>query len=141
MARYQLSATVPAGTAEANAATDTVQVDERVLQDGFIYAAPGTAFAVRAVLLAGDRQVLPEPESDPVVIPGLADPTRIQTRLPGSPNEIELRVWAPNSQFEHTVKARVDTVPLERANPLQRISNVLTGGGSARPGRQRQPEP
>lgn len=140
MPRYQLSATVPPGTSEAGAVVSTVTVDERVVRDGLIYAPPGSAFEVNAVLLAGDRQLLPDPGSDPVVIPGLADPARIDTRLPGTPNEVELRVWAPSSQFEHTVKARIDTRTEERANPLQRFVGMFEGAGETRPARQRRPE-
>jgi hypothetical protein len=131
MPRYQVSTTVPAGTAEADAVSAEIAVSERFVQEGFIYAAPGSAFTVRARLLAGDRQLLPEPESDLTVVPDVTDPAPIRYGLPGAPNDLELRVHAPNSNFEHTVKAVVDVVEASQASPLQRIADRLSsvGGG------------
>jgi hypothetical protein len=140
MPRYQLSVTVPPQTPESAAVSDTISVDERIVKDGFLFTPPGSAFAVRAVLFAGDRQLLPEPGSDRVLIPGVADPARIDQTLPGTPNDLELRVFAPNSQFAHTVKAVVDTRTEERARPLQRIADVFTGGGLVREVDQDEPE-
>jgi len=141
MPRYQTSVTVPAGTQRQNAVADEIQVSERVIEEGFIFAPPGSAYEVNAVLLAGDRQILPEPESDPVAIPGVTDPAQIDTLLPGSPNTVELRVWAPTADFSHTIKARIDTVPRQDANPLQRLVGVFEGAGRSRSARQQQPEP
>jgi hypothetical protein len=140
MPRYQLSITVPPQTPESAAVSDTIAVDERIVVDGFIFAPPGSAFEVNAVLFAGDRQLLPEPGSDRVVVPGVADPARIDQTLPGTPNDLELRAFAPNSDFEHTVKAVVDTRTEERARPLQRIADVFTGGGRIQQADQDEPE-
>jgi len=136
MPRYQVSATVPAGTAEDQAVVSEITVDQRFVQEGFIFTPPGSAYEVQARLLAGDRQLLPEPDSDTTVVPDVTDPAPIRYTLPGSPNTLELRVFAPTSNFEHTVKAVIDVVPVDQASPLQRIADRLTGGG----GRVRRPE-
>jgi len=132
MPRYQLSATVPAGTGEDSAVVSEIEVDERFVQEGFIFAAPGASYEVQARLLAGDRQLLPEPESDTTVVPGVTDPAPIRYTLPGSPNTLELRTFAPTSNFPHTIKAVIDVVPAEEASPLQRIADRLTTGGQRR---------
>jgi hypothetical protein len=136
MPRYQLSATVPVGTPEDQAVSAEIEIDQRFVQEGFIFAAPGSAYKVNAALLAGDRQLLPEPGSDTTVVPNVTDPAPIRYTLPGSPNTLELRLFAPNSDFEHTVKAVVDVVSEDQASPLQRIADRLTGGRAGPAARQ-----
>jgi len=43
MTRYTWEVTVPAGTPQSAAVTNTIALEEAVIQDGLIFAPPGTA--------------------------------------------------------------------------------------------------
>lgn len=134
MPRYQLSATVPAGTPESDAVVEAIEIEERWVQEGFLYAPPGAAFSVNAELRFGERRLLPTEGSDPTTVPEVTDPAPIRFAVPGVPNELTMRVWSPDAEFQHTVKAVVDVVEIQRANPLQRLVGRLTGEeGRVRP--------
>lgn len=128
MPRYQLSAEIPAETARPDQVRERIEVEERFVDRGLRFAAPGSAFEVKAVVTAGDRVILPTADSDPTVIPGNRQPAPINTRLPGRPSEIEVRAWAPNADFPHTLQVLLDLTPEEEARPLQRLTDRLSGG-------------
>lgn len=121
MPRYQLRVDVPAQTGEASAVTDSVSVDEQVVTDGVLYVDPGAADEVRAQLRFGDRPLLPAEGSDLTTIPGDTDPAPIQVTLPGVPQEVQLRAWAPNADNSHVVLGRFDTVEVSESRPLLRL--------------------
>jgi len=115
MPRYQLSVEVPPQTDEFAAVEETVAVQEPVVVRGFRFVAPGAAFEVKASLRYGDRQLLPQPPSDRTLLPGTTQSARIGFADLGTPYEITLRAFAPDADFSHIVKARVDTLSLEAA--------------------------
>jgi hypothetical protein len=127
MPRYQVTAEVPAETTRGGQVRERIEVDERFIERGLRFAAPGSAFEVKAVVTAGDRVLLPTAASDPTVIPGNRQPAPINARLPGLPSEIEVRAWAPDADFPHTLKVFLDLTPEEEARPLQRLTARLSG--------------
>jgi hypothetical protein len=66
MTRYTWDVTVPAGTPQSAAVVNTVEVDEAVIQDGLIFAPPGTAGLVFAEIRFGDLVLLPSANSSTV---------------------------------------------------------------------------
>jgi hypothetical protein len=110
MTRYRWSVTVPPGTPQSAAVSNTIEVDEAVIQDGLIFAPPGSAGLVQAELLFGDLLLLPSPGSDRTLIPGVADAAPLNFEAEGTPFELTLRGFAPQTQFPHTITARVDAV-------------------------------
>jgi hypothetical protein len=132
MARYRWRATVPPGTTEEDAIEATIELDDRQLQDGLIFTPPGSAGRVNAVLLWGEVQLLPTPESSPTVLPGTTDAAPLNVRVTGEPYVLTLRVWAPTAVESHTVTARVDATEPGADVQLVRVvgggSNVVTAG-------------
>jgi hypothetical protein len=131
MPRYQLSVDVPAQSDQSQAVVESIEVDERYVRQALRFAPPGSNNTVKAVLQSGDRPLLPTAESDPVVLTNNRTFAPVQARLPGAPNDLTVRAWAPDADFPHTVTVFVDVVELARASPLQRIANRLsrdTGG-------------
>jgi hypothetical protein len=140
MPRYQTQVTVPPQTGQADAVEGVLVLDERYIQDGLLFVPIGADGEVKARLLFGERSLLPTPDSDPTLIEGATDPAPIREFVPGTPARLTVRVWAPDADFPHTVTARVDAVAEGRANPLQRLTDLITGGGGARPARTQPPE-
>jgi hypothetical protein len=120
MTRYRWSVTVPPGTPQSAAVTNTIEVDEAVIQDGLVFAPPGSAGLVQAELLFGDLLLLPSPGSDRTLIPGVADAAPLNFEAEGTPFELTLRGFAPQTQFPHTITARVDAV--QPANAAETVN-------------------
>jgi len=120
MTRYRWSVTVPPGTPQSAAVTNTIEVDEAVIQDGLVFAPPGSAGLVQAELLFGDLLLLPSPGSDRTLIPGVADAAPLNFEAEGTPFELTLRGFAPQTQFSHTITARVDAV--QPANAAETVN-------------------
>nr|ADE29197.1 hypothetical protein [uncultured virus] len=120
MTRYTWDVTVPAGTPQSAAVVNTVEVDEAVIQDGLIFAPPGTAGLVFAEIRFGDLVVLPSANSSRRVLPGVADAAPLNFEAEGTPYELTLRVFAPDTDFPHTITARVDAV--QPANAAETVN-------------------
>jgi len=118
--RYRWSVTVPPGTPQSAAVTNTIEVDEAVIQDGLVFAPPGSAGLMQAELLFGDLVLLPSPGSDRTLIPGVADAAPLNFEAEGTPFELTLRGFAPQTQFPHTITARVDAV--QPANAAETVN-------------------
>jgi len=118
--RYRWSVTVPPGTPQSAAVTNTIEVDEAVIQDGLVFAPPGSAGLMQAELLFGDLVLLPSPGSDRTLIPGVADAAPLNFEAEGTPFELTLRAFAPQTQFPHTITARVDAV--QPANAAETVN-------------------
>jgi hypothetical protein len=134
MPRYQWTVTVPAGTDRVNAETASIDVDEQIVSAGFRHAAPGATDSVRAEVVYGDKLLLPEPGSTRVVLPATTNPAPLNYQLSGTPATLELRAWAPNSNFPHTVTAQIDT---ERVDDEPEVVRLARRSG---PGRSRLEE-
>jgi hypothetical protein len=131
MPRYRIQVEVPAGTTEANAVEQTIEVEERFVDSGLVFAPPGSAGTVRAELLFGEARLLPTAESDPTVIPGSTDPAPIRRTFERSPTDLTLRAFAPNSGFSHTVTARIDALSLDQITQDVRVTEFTEPAVSA----------
>jgi len=120
MTRYRWDVTVPAGTPQSAAVENTVEVDEVVIQDGLIFAPPGTAGLVFAEIRFGDLVLLPSANSSRRVLPGVADAAPLNFEAEGTPYELTLRSFAPDTDFPHTITARVDAV--QPANAAETVN-------------------
>ncbi len=120
MTRYTWDVTVPAGTPQSAAVENTVEVDEAVIQDGLIFAPPGTAALVFAEIRFGDLVLLPSANSSRRVLPGVADAAPLNFEAEGTPYELTLRSFAPDTDFPHTITARVDAV--QPANAAETVN-------------------
>jgi hypothetical protein len=123
--RYQTQLTVPPATAQADAVTEKVEVDERYVDRIIRFTPPGSAYTVKAVVQAGEAQLTPVAGSDPTVLPSDTTPEPVQAFLPGSPSTVRVRAWAPASTNEHTITVSVDM--LDRRPPIDRLTDALTG--------------
>jgi hypothetical protein len=120
MTRYTWEVTVPAGTPQSAAVTNTIALEEAVIQDGLIFAPPGTAGLVFAEIRFGDLVLLPSAESARRVLPGTTDAAPLNFEAEGTPFELTLRVFAPQTDFPHTITARVDAV--QPANAAETVN-------------------
>jgi hypothetical protein len=118
--RYTWDVTVPAGTPQSAAVENTVELDEAVIQDGLIFAPPGTAALVFAEIRFGDLVLLPSANSSRRVLPGVADAAPLNFEAEGTPYELTLRSFAPQTDFPHTITARVDAV--QPANAAETVN-------------------
>lgn len=109
MVLYELNVTIPPQTAEADAVTETVRVEQILLANGMIFIDPASNGEVRAQLRIGETPILPHPNSATVSVPGRTGPSPLLVSLPGVPNVVELRAWAPNADFPHDVIAQFAT--------------------------------
>jgi len=139
MTRYRWSVTVPPGTPQSAAVSNTIEVDEAVIQDGLIFAPPGSAGLVQAELLFGDLLLLPSPGSDRTLIPGVADAAPLNFEAEGTPFELTLRGFAPQTQFPHTITARVDAVTSANAAAAVRLVSPDSTSVSGQPTRLPSP--
>jgi hypothetical protein len=139
MTRYRWSVTVPPGTPQSAAVTNTIEVDEAVIQDGLVFAPPGSAGLVQAELLFGDLLLLPSPGSDRTLIPGVADAAPLNFEAEGTPYELTLRVFAPQTDFPHTITARVDAVTSANAPAAVRLVSPDSTSVSGQPTRLPSP--
>jgi len=139
MTRYRWSVTVPPGTPQSAAVTNTIEVDEAVIQDGLVFAPPGSAGLVQAELLFGDLLLLPSPGSDRTLIPGVADAAPLNFEAEGTPFELTLRGFAPQTQFPHTITARVDAVTSANAAAAVRLVSPDSTSVSGQPTRLPSP--
>jgi len=128
---YELSVTTSAQSSEAQAATSTVDVEQQVITEGFIFIDPGANGEVQAQLRFGDRTLLPARNSGTVRVPAVRQPSPINVQLPGTPNPVQLRAFAPDADFEHEVIAQFEAVPPE--NTTQEVRLVGTGDGDSGP--------
>jgi hypothetical protein len=124
--RYQAQVDIPAGTTRQNAVEETVELEQRFIQEGLRFAAPGSANTVKCRLLDGETQLLPVADGDPTVIPDQRNPAPIRHTLPSRPSEVTIRAFAPTSSFDHTLTVFIDAVAVERSTPLERLLNRLT---------------
>ncbi len=126
MTRYTWEVTVPAGTPQSAAVTNTIALEEAVIQDGLIFAPPGTAGLVFAEIRFGDLVLLPSAESARRVLPGTTDAAPLNFEAEGTPFELTLRVFAPQTDFPHTITARVDAVEVtDEVGQLQDAFQVV----------------
>jgi len=124
---YQRQIDVPAGTARKNAETERVEIDERWIEEGLRFAAPGSNNTVNAELRFGEARLLPREGADTTVVPNSTTTEPIEERIVGQPAELEWRAWSPNATFDHTLTLKVVTRELERANPIERLIRTFTG--------------
>lgn len=122
MARYRWEATVPPATAQEDAVEAQIEVDDIRLQDGLLFAPPGTAGTVFGELLWGETRLLPTTESTARLIPDTTDPAPLDFTITSRPYTLKLRVWAPAATKSHTITARVDATAL--GIPDQEVSVV-----------------
>jgi len=120
MTRYRWEVTVPPKTQQSAAVTSTIEVDEAVIQDGLIFAAPGSAALVFAEIRFGDLVLFPSANSSRRVLPGITDAAPLNFEAEGTPFELELRAFAPQAEFPHGVVARVDAV--QPANAAETVN-------------------
>jgi len=139
MTRYRWNVTVPAGTPQSAAVENTVEVDEAVIQDGLIFAPPGTAGLVFAEIRFGDLVVLPSANSSRRVLPGTTDAAPLNFEAEGTPYELTLRVFAPDTDFPHTITARVDAVTSANAAAAVRLVSPDSTSVSGQPTRLPSP--
>jgi len=132
MPLYTRQVTVPAQTAESAAVRVRTEVDERVVTEAEVFIDPGSNGEVNVVLLDGESRILPERAGDPVSKPETTGPVPLSHELPGIPGQVTIKAWAPDADFEHEVIVNFETAPESRANPLQRLTDVFSGGGSVR---------
>ena len=140
MPLYELSVTTNVQSSEGDAVTSSVEVDEGFVEEGLIFIDPGSNGEVRAQLRFGDRSLLPASESGFVSVPANRAFVPINFVLPGSPNDIELRAWAPDADFTHEVIAQFTAVEGRKQDPLDRIAGLIgrAVGGSGRRERRRE---
>ena len=131
--------TVPAGTPQSAAVVNTVEVDEAVIQDGLIFAPPGTAGLVFAEIRFGDLVLLPSANSSRRVLPGTTDAAPLNFEAEGTPYELTLRVFAPDTDFPHTITARVDAVTSANAAAAVRLVSPDSTSVSGQPTRLPSP--
>jgi hypothetical protein len=117
----------------------SIEVNQAVIQDGFMFTPPGSAGEVFAELRWGERVILPEGQSDRRLVPATTDPAPINYQSPSVPQTLTLRAWAPDADYQHRVTARVDAVQSDRANPLERLLDILSQA-QPRVTRTEQPE-
>jgi len=139
MTRYTWDVTVPAGTPQSAAVVNTVEVDEAVIQDGLIFAPPGTAGLVFAEIRFGDLVLLPSANSSRRVLPGVADAAPLNFEAEGTPYELTLRAFAPDTDFPHTITARVDSVQAANAPAAVRLVSPDSTSVSGQPTRLPSP--
>ena len=139
MTRYTWNVTVPAGTPQSAAVENTVEVDEAVIQDGLIFAPPGTAGLVFAEIRFGDLVLLPSANSSRRVLPGTTDAAPLNFEAEGTPYELTLRVFAPDTDFPHTITARVDAVTSANAAAAVRLVSPDSTSVSGQPTRLPSP--
>jgi len=139
MTRYTWDVTVPAGTPQSAAVVNTVEVDEAVIQDGLIFAPPGTAGLVFAEIRFGDLVLLPSANSSRRVLPGTTDAAPLNFEAEGTPYELTLRVFAPDTDFPHTITARVDAVTSSNAAAAVRLVSPDSTSVSGQPTRLPSP--
>lgn len=132
MALYTRQITVPAQTAESNAVRVETEVDERVVTEAEVFIDPGSNGEVNVVVLDGESRILPERAGDPISKPETTGPVPLNHVLPSTPGNVTIKAWAPDADFSHEVIVNVETRPESRANPLQRLTDVFSGGGSVR---------
>lgn len=122
MPLYSLSADVPPQTAEKDAVTTTVAVDEPVLDRGLLFIDPGANGEVQAQLRVGETAVLPVEPGEPARIPDVREFVPINAELPGTPGEVTLRAWAPDADFNHDVIAQVVVLSEDEATETVKVS-------------------
>jgi len=138
MPRYIMSVDIPAGTPQSSPAKDTVTVKHKVAVEGFIFIDQGAKDTVRAEVRFGERRIHPHPNSEPQRVPGITNTAVINVELPGVPNELRLRGWAPNSNNEHDAIAVLDMRKPE--NVAQDVRVVGAGRGARDPAPTPTPE-
>jgi hypothetical protein len=129
MTRYRWEATVPPQTGQADAVESVIEIEERDLLDGFIFAPPGSAGRVKGEILWGERVLLPSADSSRTLLPATTDPAPIDLVIRGSPYELTLRAWAPAATQTHTVTARVDAQAA--STPVRDVRIVGSGPPSS----------
>jgi hypothetical protein len=139
MTRYRWDVTVPPSTPQSAAVVNTVEVDEAVIQDGLIFAPPGTAGLVFAEIRFGDLVLLPSANSSRRVLPGTTDAAPLNFEAEGTPYELTLRVFAPDTDFPHTITARVDAVTSANAPAAVRLVSPDSTSVSGQPTRLPSP--
>jgi|APHM01.1.fsa_nt_gi hypothetical protein len=140
MPRYRIQVDVPAGTSQSNAVSKSIEVEEQAVRDGLIFAPPGSAGTVRAELLFGEARLLPTAESDLTVLPGATDPAPIRRTFERSPTDLTLRAFAPQSNFPHTVTARIDVLSLDQVRQDVRVTEFADSAVSASQGASVDPQ-
>jgi len=124
---YQRQIDVPAGTGRADAKRERVEIEERWIEEGVRFAAPGSNNTVNAELRFGETRLLPREGENTTVVPGTTTAEPIEERIVGQPAELEWRAWSPTANFDHTLTLKVVTRELSRANPIERLIRTFTG--------------
>lgn len=137
MPRYFEQIEVAAQTTESNAVTLDVEVDEQFIEDGVAFIDPGAKNKVFVELLDGEKRIFPTQSSDAFNVPAVSDPAPINHVLPGTPDTLTWRVYAPDADNDHIVLAYFDAKDLEVALPLQRLAETLTNGNGLSARRRR----
>jgi len=99
--------TVPSQTDKASAVTKEIEVDELLLKEASVFIDPGSNGEVNVEVLFGDSLLLPAADGDPISKPRETGPIPLNARLPGVPNTVTIRAWAPDADFEHEVIAQI----------------------------------
>jgi hypothetical protein len=114
--------TVPAQTAKVDAVTKEIEVDQLVLKEASVFIDPGSNGEVNVEVLFGDSLLLPAADGDPISKPLETGPVPVNRELPGVPNTVTIRAWAPDADFEHEVIAQIVMVSPEEVTETVKIS-------------------
>jgi len=109
MTLYALNLTVPASTGRDNSVARTVEVDKQLVDRATVFIDPGSNGEVNVQIQSGEALLIPAIEGDPITKPGQTGPVTIDKRLPGVPNEVTVRAWAPAADFSHEVIVQIVT--------------------------------
>ena len=133
MVLYVNRVSVPAGTARSAAVEVDVRVEERFVSEAAVFFPAGVNGEVFVELVAGERRLFPAQEGDPAVGVGSVGPAGVRETLPGAPNVVTWRAWAPDADFPHTVVGRVEVEDPGSGAWRGRLSEFFGGGGGRVP--------
>lgn len=126
MPLYTRIVQVSAQTAETSAVRSLVAVDEQVVVEATVFIDPASNGEVSAVLLDGERQIIPEPSGDAIAKPGETTVKNLRHVLPGTPSDVEVKVWAPDADFDHEVIVQFETAEPEEIGQLDRLLDAFS---------------
>lgn len=114
---YELSMTIPAGTAEAVKTTAVKKVWGGVIHYIHIIIPPGCRDMVKVQLFQGGHQFAPSTHGQSFHGDGTEIKYQEYYELDRGWNEIEMRGWSAGTKYDHTVTAYIAVLKADAINP------------------------
>jgi hypothetical protein len=128
---YKGSVAIPAGTMQASAVVEYLQLSKGTISNWLVQFPPGCAALAHVAVLYHEQKILPAGEADSLAWDGYTYEAREQYEVDEEPYELKIIGWNEDTSYQHTIAVAVELFPTPDVTTeglLERMLRAFIGG-------------